>query len=77
MDCDICFVCHRHIDYAALDQAYPHLCEEPNQLPPDDMNVLEEHIYWGDLCADCAQESEQLPPENLKQRFSLHPVLRK
>ena len=65
MDCDICSVCHVHIDYAAVDRAYPHLSEGPEHFPPEEMSFLEEQIYWGMLCVSCARaaETKNLPEE--------------
>jgi len=58
MDCDICSVCHSHIDYSKLDEAYPHLTGGSDHLPPQGMSPLEEGIYWGTICTDCARSAE-------------------
>jgi len=66
MDCDICSVCHRHIDFAKLDAAYPHISESSGHFPPQEMSHLEEQIYWGTICADCARSAERNLVENLE-----------
>ena len=58
MDFDICLFCYGHIDYSKLDTAYPQLAEALDFLPPDDMTLLEENIYWGNICLECAQLAE-------------------
>ena len=63
MDLDICLVCQSHIDSLKLDAAYPHLTETSDCLPPYGMTLLEEHIYWGNICLECAQLAEN-PAEN-------------
>jgi hypothetical protein len=63
MDFDICFLCHSHIDFTKLDEAYPHLSEEVDTFPPQGLTPLEENIYWGAICVDCAQAAEAPPPE--------------
>jgi len=55
MDCDACYECHRQIDHSAVDQAYPHLTEDHAPYPPEAMSILEEDIYWGRICAECAR----------------------
>lgn len=63
MDCDICFLCHSHIDFARLSEAYPHLCEDTDSSPPQGLSHLEEKIWWGDICVECAQKAEAPPQE--------------
>lgn len=70
MDCDVCSVCHSHIDYGRLDRAYPHLCGEPAALP-ECLSPLEESIYWGEICLECARAAETEPPE--RPRFRTFP----
>jgi len=65
MVCDICRICHSHIDYAQLDEVYPHLSDGSYDLPPAGMSLLEEDIYWGTICLDCARSAEASLPENV------------
>ena len=68
MDFDICLVCHSRIDYSKLDAAYPHLTESSDYFPPAGMSPLEESIYWGTICADCARSAEaEAPGQELPQ----------
>jgi hypothetical protein len=77
MDCDICSVCHCHIDYAAVDEAYPHLCEGADHFPPEGMSSLEEDIYWGTICVDCALAEVKKTSETFKNLVAVPPVKRK
>lgn len=62
MDCNACSVCHAPIDHKAVDEAYPHLSEDHDQFPPKTMTSLEEDIYWGTICVDCARSAETAVP---------------
>jgi len=55
MDHDACCECHRKIDHSTVDQAYPHLSEDHAPFPPKAMSILEEAIYWGRICVECAR----------------------
>ena len=63
MDCDICFLCHNHVDFAKLDEAYPHLSEATDTFPPQGLSQLEEYIFWGSICLECARAADAPPPE--------------
>jgi hypothetical protein len=62
VDCNACSVCHHPIDHKAVDEDYPHLSEDPDQLPPKTMTSLEADIYWGTICVDCARSAESALP---------------
>ena len=61
MDFDVCYECHRHIDHTAVDEAYPHLSERHAPFPPEGMSFLEEDIFWGRICVDCARTAGMEP----------------
>ena len=74
MENDVCWECHTHIDHAAVDDAYPHLSGD---LPPEVMSILEEEIFWGRICVECARSAGMEPARRVAAQNPAMPSVRR